>query len=53
MKVRALVTFSGSSVSMVAGDVGEITDTPVAKDLLKAGYVEKVDEKKKKGAKKE
>ena len=42
MKVRAKVGFSGVSVSMSVGQVGEITDEVILADLLKAGYVEKV-----------
>ncbi len=44
MKVKAKVGFSGVSVSMSVGQVGEITDKAVLADLLKAGYVEEVRE---------
>lgn len=35
---KALVSFSGA-VSMAMGDVIEINDTPIAEDLLRAGYI--------------
>ena len=38
---RAKVSFSGI-VSMAEGEVRNITDDAVAKDLLKAGYIEEV-----------
>ena len=38
---RAKVSFSGI-VSMAEGEVKNITDDAVAKDLLKAGYIEEV-----------
>lgn len=38
---RALVSFSGL-VSMAEGDVREISDKDVVKDLLNAGYIEEV-----------
>ena len=44
MKVIAKVGFSGPAVSMSIGQVGEIADKTVLADLLKAGYVEKVEE---------
>lgn len=44
MKVIAKVGFSGPAVSMSVGQVGEIADKVVLADLLKAGYVEKVEE---------
>ena len=44
-KVRALVSFTGS-VSMRKGEVREISDLAISKDLIKAGYVEEVGGKK-------
>ena len=44
MKYRALVSFTGS-VSMAGGEVREISDLAIAKNLLKVGYVEEVKEK--------
>ncbi len=41
MKYKAKVSFSGS-VSMYVDEVKEITDVNIAKDLLKAGYIEEV-----------
>lgn len=41
MQYKALVSFSGL-ISMGLGEVREIKDKAVAKDLLEAGYVEQV-----------
>ena len=41
MEYRAKVSFSGI-ISMAAGQVAEIADPTIAKDLLKAGYIEEV-----------
>jgi len=38
MQYKALVSFSGS-ISMASGQVAEIADEPLAKDLLNAGYI--------------
>ena len=38
---KAKVSFSGI-ISMSVGDVGEIADASIAKDLLKAGYIEEI-----------
>ena len=38
---RALVSFGGL-ISMVSGEVRDIPDQAIAKDLLKAGYIEPV-----------
>lgn len=38
---KALISFSGV-ISMSCGEVGEIADPAVAKDLLRAGYIEEV-----------
>jgi hypothetical protein len=38
---KAKVAFSGL-ISMSVGDVGEIADASIAKDLLKAGYIEEI-----------
>lgn len=43
MRYKALVSFTGI-ISMAMGDVREISDTSVAKDLLNAGYVEEIKE---------
>ena len=39
MLYKALVSFSGT-ISMAMGEVREITDEPIADDLLKAHYIE-------------
>lgn len=39
---KCLVTFSGLKLAMCVGDVAEITDKDIAKDLLSAGYIEEV-----------
>lgn len=39
---KCLVTFSGSKLAMVVGDVADIADEAIAKDLLKAGYIEEI-----------
>lgn len=39
MQYKALVSFSSVKLSMATGDVREISDTSIANDLLKAGYV--------------
>ena len=41
MKYKAKVNFSGA-ISMYVGEVKEIADADIAKDLLKAGYIEEV-----------
>lgn len=38
---KALVSFSGI-ISMTAGEVKEITNKEVIKDLLNAGYIEEI-----------
>lgn len=43
---KALISFSGA-VSMVEGEVKEITDKAIVEDLLKAGYIEEVKTEKK------
>ena len=45
MRCKALVSFAGL-VSMTMGEVREISDKSIVKDLLKAGYIEKVEKKK-------
>lgn len=45
MKYRALISFSGL-LSMSMGDVREISDKDIVKDLLKAGYIEELKETK-------
>lgn len=42
---RATVTFSGL-ISMTAGEVRDITEPLIVSDLLKAGYIERVEEDK-------
>ena len=42
MKYKAKVNFSGNKISMCVGEVKEVADD-IAKDLLRAGYIEKVD----------
>ena len=42
-KYKAKESFSGIKLSMSVGDVLDITDDNIAKDLLRAGYIEKVD----------
>ena len=44
-KVKALISFAGI-VSMSAGEVGEIEDNEILKDLKSAGYVEELGSKK-------
>lgn len=44
-KVKALTSFAGI-ISMSAGEVAEIADNAVLKDLLSAGYVEELGSKK-------
>lgn len=43
MKYKAKENFSGIKLSMSVGDVLDITDDNIVKDLLRAGYIEKVD----------
>lgn len=52
MMYKALLSFTGL-VSMAMGDVKEISDASIAKDLLKAGYIEEVKEKTKSPKRKE
>lgn len=40
-KYKAIKSFSGL-VSMRGGEVKDITDTYIANDLLKAGYIEEI-----------
>lgn len=44
MKVKALKTFCGV-ITMYKGEERDCVDSPVLRDLLKCGYVEKVQEK--------
>lgn len=41
MLYRALVSFSGL-ISMAMGEIREITDESIAKDLLEAGHIEEM-----------
>lgn len=43
MMYKALISFTGL-VSMDKDEVGAIPDPSIAKDLLKAGYIEAIDE---------
>ena len=45
MMYKALISFTGL-VSMAQGDVREISDTSLANDLLKAGYIKEAKEDK-------
>lgn len=40
---RALVSFSGVKISMVKGEVKEIKDAEIVKDLLNAKYIEAIE----------
>jgi len=51
MRVKALKSFAGK-VTMSFGEVREIKDKVVLKDLLRAGYVEEIKEDEDKGKKK-
>ena len=44
MMYKALISFTGL-ISMTKGDVREISDISLARDLLKAGYIEEIKEK--------
>ena len=46
MAFKATISFSGRKISMKKGDVRDITDEALAKDLLKAGYVIELEESK-------
>lgn len=54
MLYKATISFAGK-ISMTQGEIRDISDSPVVKDLIKAGYIEAVEKKtaKKKTAKKE
>lgn len=41
MKYKAKVNFSGNKVSMSVGEIKEVADD-IAKDLLRAGYIEEI-----------
>lgn len=43
MRVKAKESFSGIKLSMCVGEVVDIADDNIAKDLLRAGYIEMVD----------
>ena len=42
MKYKAKVNFSGIKLSMCVGEVKDIADANIAKDLLRAGYIEEI-----------
>lgn len=44
MRCRAIVSFTGT-ISMVMGEVREISDLAIAKNLIKVGYVEEIKDK--------
>ena len=46
MAFKATISFSGRKISMKKGDVRDITDEALAKDLLNAGYVIELEESK-------
>lgn len=46
MAYKALTTFSGK-IAMVKGEVREIADEKIAKDLIRAGYVVDLSERQK------
>ncbi len=46
MKYKAVVSLCGK-ISMAYGEIKEIKDKEIAKDLLKAGYIVEVPEEKK------
>lgn len=46
MAYKATISFSGRKISMKKGDVRDITDEALAKDLLNAGYVIELEGKK-------
>lgn len=52
MKYKALTSFCGV-VSMVEGEVREISDLTIANDLIKAGYIEEIKPKRRKEKKDE
>lgn len=54
MLYKATISFAGK-ISMTQGEIRDISDSPVVKDLTKAGYIEPVEKKtaRKKTAKKE
>lgn len=45
MKVKANISFTGATFSMVGGQEREITDEVILSDLIKAGYVSPLEEK--------
>ena len=46
MAYKATIAFAGRKISMRRGEVKEITDEALVKDLIKAGYVIELDESK-------
>ena len=46
MAYKATIAFAGRKISMRRGEVKEITDEALAKDLIKAGYVIELEGKK-------
>ena len=53
MAYKATISFSGRKISMKKGDVRDITDEALAKDLLNAGYVIELEDKKPQASKPE
>ena len=46
MKYKALISFTGK-ISMAMGEIRDISDPPIEKDLVDAGYIKPVEEEKK------
>lgn len=47
MKVKAVTNFSGPSLTMSKGEIRDYDNEVVISDLLEAGYIETLEEKKK------
>lgn len=50
-KVKALISFAGK-VCMAQNEIGEVADEAILSDLVRAGYVEVINEQQKAPAKK-
>lgn len=42
MRVIAKENFSGTKLSMCVGEVADVADDNIVKDLLRAGYIEEI-----------